>query len=213
MEYDFADRVSHRAGHRRRRADSGLANRRRRHLQRRSSRQNAGLHFQHFRQRRHHRADDRRADRDSRELESDFLDQHSARHHRRFTVDHRAQGRSEEAASPYRLHRRGADGVGDRDHHDRVDPRRYIQHRCAGRSVLHIRDAARCADLLREPDIRTDDPGAIVSQPPGRRRQLGRRRQWRDLDGGHRIPAGVHAGPDGIEHVDLGRGAWSNVGA
>ena len=61
----------------------------------------------------------------------------------------------QEAAPSYRLHRRGADGVGDRDHHDRADPRRYIQHRGTGRSVRRIRDAGRRADFLREPDIRS----------------------------------------------------------
>ena len=93
------------------------------------------------------------ADRDSRELESDFLDQHPARHHRRFAVDYRAQGRGEEAAPPDRLHRCGADGVVDHDHHDRADPRRYVQHHNTGRGVLRIRGADRRADLLREPDI------------------------------------------------------------
>ena len=114
VEYDFADCVSYRAGRRRRRADSGFTNRGCRHLQRRSSRQNAGLHFKHFRQRRHHRANGRRAHRNSRELESDFLDQHPARDHRCFTVGHRTQGRSEEAAPSYRLRRCGAPGVGPR---------------------------------------------------------------------------------------------------
>ena len=51
MEHGFADCFSHRAGYRRRCADSGFTNRRCRYLQRRSARQDAGLHFQHFWQR------------------------------------------------------------------------------------------------------------------------------------------------------------------